>query len=282
LAAVRTAFQGLVPAISSVFSTFSSFDSGISKVKAITGATTEQITKLREQAKLLGQTTFFTASQVANAQMFLGMAGFDPEKIQAALPDVLNLALAGDMDIGMAADIATNISTPFKIAANDLSRVNDVLAKSATTSNTNVQELGQAFKYAAPAAAAAGQAIEECGAAFSILANNGIKADMAGTSVRMMLIKLADSGIQKKLKETFNIDVTDSAGNMRSLMDILREFKTATDGLGQTAQMSAFYDIFEQRAGTAAVVLGKAGNAGEKSHRKSRNKQHKSVIGKVW
>jgi TP901 family phage tail tape measure protein len=59
--------------------------------------------------------------------------------------------------------------------------------------------LGQAFKYAAPAAAAAGQSIEECGAAFSILANNGIKADMAGTSLRMMLMKLSDKGIQDNL-----------------------------------------------------------------------------------
>ncbi|MDR1290099.1 MAG: phage tail tape measure protein, partial [Planctomycetaceae bacterium] len=169
---------------------FMSFDYNMSKVQAITGATAEQIAELREQAKLLGKTTFFTASQVADAQKFLAMAGFDPEKIKAALPNILNLALAGDMDIGMAADIATNISTPFKIAAQDLNRVNDVLAAVASSSNTNVLEMGQAFKYAAPAASAAGQSIEELGAAFAVLANNGLKADMAGTSVRMMLIKL--------------------------------------------------------------------------------------------
>ncbi|MDR0705886.1 MAG: phage tail tape measure protein [Planctomycetaceae bacterium] len=261
IAAMRATFQGITAPLRQAITAFSNFDYGMSRVQAITRATAEQIAVLREQAKQLGRTTFFTASQVADAQRFLAMAGFDPERIQAALPNVLNLALAGDMDLGIAADIATNISTPFRIAAEDLNRVNDVLARSATTSNTNVQELGQAFKYVAPAAAGAGQSIEECGAAFSILANNGIKADMAGTSLRMMLIKLADAGIQRKLKDTFNVDVTDSSGRMRSLMDILRELKSATSGLGQTGQMSAFYDIFEQRAGTAALVLGNAGNA---------------------
>jgi TP901 family phage tail tape measure protein len=79
----------------------------------------------------------------------------------------------------MVADIATNISTPFKIATDELNRVNDILARANTSSNTNVMELGQAFKYAAPVAAAAGQQIEHIGAALAILANNGIKADTA-------------------------------------------------------------------------------------------------------
>jgi TP901 family phage tail tape measure protein len=260
-AALRTTFQGALQPLTQMFSVFSSFEMAMSKVKAITGATADEIGRLREQAKELGKTTFFTASQVGDAQKFLAMAGFNPKQILDAIPDVLNLSLAGDMDLGMAADIATNISTPFKIAAQDLARVNDVLAKSATSSNSNVMELGQAFKYAAPAAAAAGQSIEECGAAFSILANNGIKADMAGTSVRMMLMKLADAGIQAKLKESFNIDVTDVTGKMKPLLTILNELKKAISGMGQTAQMSAFYDIFEQRAGTAALVLGNAGDA---------------------
>jgi uncharacterized membrane protein len=86
-AAAKVAFQSVITPFSRIFSVFSSFEMEMSKVKAITTATSEQVAKLRQQAKLLGQTTFFTASQVANAQMFLAMAGFDPEKIQAALPN---------------------------------------------------------------------------------------------------------------------------------------------------------------------------------------------------
>jgi TP901 family phage tail tape measure protein len=268
VAAMRIALQGLASPLQQVFATFTSFDFTMSKVQAITSATTEQIAKLREQAKELGRTTFFTSSQVGDAQKFLGMAGFSAEKIQAALPNVLNLALAGDMDIGVAADIATNISTPFNIAAKDLNRVNDVLAKIAVSSNTNVLEMGQAFKYAAPAAAAAGQSLEEVGAAFGILANNGLKADMAGTGVRMMLIKLADAGVQKHLKEAFNIDVSEN-GKIRDLMDVLRDIKEATSHLGNDEQISTLFQIFDARAGNAAVALSRAGDAIDEFRAKS-------------
>ena len=256
-AAFRVAFSGF----SAPLQVFAEFEAGVSKVKAIAGATSEQIAALREQAKQLGKTTFFTASQVSAAQKFLAMAGFNTEQIRSATPQVLDLALAGDLDLGLAADIATNISTPFKIAAKDLAFVNDILAKVSTSSNTNVLELGEAFKYVAPAASAAGQTIQELGAAMAILANNGIKADIAGTSLRMILIKLADAGIQAKLKEQFDVDATDLTGRMRPLLSILQDLKTATNGLAQTDQMSVFYDIFEQRAGTAALVLGNAGDA---------------------
>ncbi|MDR1493964.1 MAG: phage tail tape measure protein, partial [Planctomycetaceae bacterium] len=257
LVSIRAAIQPLA----NTASIFAGFESGMSKVQAITGATADQLTKLTEQAKALGKNTFFTASQVAEAQKFLGMAGFNPEQILAATPGMLDLALAGDMDLGMAADIATNISTPFGIAAERISEVNDVLAKAATSSNTNIQEMGQAFKYAAPAAAAAGQSIEECAAAMAILANNGIKADMAGTSVRMMLIKLADAGIQTKLKEQFDVDVTDAAGKIRPLISVLQEMQSKMSGMTDTQKLATFYDIFEARAGTAAIVLANSGDA---------------------
>jgi len=257
---IMTAGATAVP-LGAALKVFADFESQMSKVQSVTRATTEEIRKLRSQAIELGKTTFFTTSQVADAQKFLGMAGFRPEQIQAATPQVLDLALAGNMDLGTAADIATNISTPFRIAAEDLSRVNDVLAKAANSSNTNVMEMGQAFKYVAPAAAAAGQSLEECAAAMAILANSGMKGDMAGTGIRMMLTKLADTGIQKKLKESFDIDVSDQSGKMRPLLSILQDLKDATAEMGQTEAMGVFFDIFEARAGTAAITLANAGDA---------------------
>jgi TP901 family phage tail tape measure protein len=218
LGSARLAIQNVIQPLTQPLQVFAGFESGMAKVQAITGATADQLQKLTAQAKELGKNTFFNASQVADAQKFLGMAGFNPEQILAATPGMLDLALAGDMDLGQAADIATNISTPFGIAAERISEVNDVLAKAATSSNTNIIEMGEAFKYAAPAAAAAGQSIEECAAAMAIMANNGIKADIAGTSIRQMLIKLANTGVQEQLKEQFDIDVTDSAGKIRPLI----------------------------------------------------------------
>ncbi|MGL6197018.1 MAG: phage tail tape measure protein, partial [Thermoguttaceae bacterium] len=122
---------------------YANFESQMAKVAAITKATSGEVKNLREQAKLLGKTTFFSASQVADAQKFLGMAGFNAKDIEAGLPSVLNLALAGNIDIGQAADIASNISTPFGIAAKDIQRVTDLLATAATSSNTDVAQMGE-------------------------------------------------------------------------------------------------------------------------------------------
>jgi TP901 family phage tail tape measure protein len=257
LAGLRAGLHGITAPLRGVFTAFSGYDYTMSRVQAITQATAEQMTQLREQAKLLGRTTFFTTSQVAEDQKFLGMAGFNPNQIEAALPNVLNLALAGDMQIGEAADIATNISTPFKIAAEDLSRINDILAKAANSSNTNVHEMGEAFKYVAPVAAATDQSIEELGAAMAILANNGLKADMAGTSLRMMLMKLSDSGIQNNLLN-MGIDVKDAKGNLRPILDIINDIKNAT---APTDRAATFIDIFEARAGASALALAGSTNA---------------------
>jgi TP901 family phage tail tape measure protein len=166
----------------------------------------------------------------------------------------LNLALAGDMEIGEAADIATNISTPFKIAAEDLGRVNDVLAKAANSSNTNVHMMGEAFKYVAPVASATGQSIEEMASAMAILANNGIRADMAGTSLRMILLKLINSDIQKKISQ-YGVAIKDVHGNLRPILDILLDLNKATSNLDPTDQASIFEEIFESRAASSAIAV---------------------------
>jgi TP901 family phage tail tape measure protein len=152
LAAVRTTLSGALTPLTQVFDAFTRFDFGMSRVQSVTGATADEMINLREQAKLLGKTTLFSASQVADAQRFLGQAGFNGDQINKATPSVLNLALTDDLDLGTAAEIVANISVPFGIAADKLENLNDILAKTANVSTTGVRELGESFKYIAPVA----------------------------------------------------------------------------------------------------------------------------------
>ena len=123
--------------------TFSGFSDQMAKVKAVSGATNEQFEQLNETAKRLGATTSFTAKQVADGVGYLAMAGYNAEEAIAGIPAVLNLARAGAVDLGRAADIATDIGTAFGLSANESSRVADVLAKASTISNTNVEMMGE-------------------------------------------------------------------------------------------------------------------------------------------
>src|SRR5699024_449046 len=145
-----------------------------------------------KQARELGQTTQFTASQAADGMKYLAMAGLDANEIMAAMPGMLDLAVAGNLDLGTTADIASDTMAAFGLEASEATRVADVLAKTATSSNTNIEMLGDTMKYVAPVARTAGMSLEETSAMAGLLANVGIKSSQAGTTMKSMLLKLAN------------------------------------------------------------------------------------------
>src|SRR5699024_11844849 len=113
----------------------------------ISGATGSQMQILRDQAKDMGMTTRFSATEAAEGQEMLARAGFSTNEIVSALPPVLDLAAAGAVDLGDAADITSNILSGFGMEATETARVADILAQASADSNTDVQGLGEAFKY---------------------------------------------------------------------------------------------------------------------------------------
>jgi TP901 family phage tail tape measure protein len=132
------------------------FEAAMNRVAGITRATGVEFQQLENLAKELGATTQFSASQAADAMGFLAMAGFDTNQIISALPGTLELAAAGNLDLARAADIASNVLTGYGLQAEEVGRVNDVLALASISANTNVEQLGNAFKFVAPVASAMG------------------------------------------------------------------------------------------------------------------------------
>lgn len=182
---------GVSGAIGSVIRTNAEFGNSMSKVAAISGATGEELDKLRQTAKDMGATTMFSASQAADALGFLAMAGFNASEAMEALPDVLSLAAAGGMELAQAADIASNVLSGFGLAADEASRAADVLAVAASSTNTSVSQLGQAMSTAAPIAAALGVSMEETAAAIGVMSDAGIQGERAGTALRGVFASLA-------------------------------------------------------------------------------------------
>jgi phage-related tail protein len=117
------------------------FQKAMSNVGAIAGATGADFQKLEQQAVNLGSTTKFTAIEAAEGMSFLAMAGFETNEIVGALPGTLSLAAAGNLDLGTSADIVSNILQGFGANAEQTKRFVDVLAKTFTTSNTNLVQL---------------------------------------------------------------------------------------------------------------------------------------------
>jgi len=212
------------------------FDQTMTEVAGIMRATTAEMETLTAAARLMGETTEFTASQAGSALRFLGMAGFEAAEATQALPGVLDLATAGTLDLGRAADIASNALTAMKLPVRELSRVNDVFIGTITRSNVNMEMMAESFKYSAPVAKAFGYSIEERSGMIGMLGSAGIQGSMAGTQLAMAFQKANDIAAEFGYESADLLDVLEAMG---------REGRTAAD----------IMDLFGLRAGRAALIL---------------------------
>lgn len=233
------------------------FQTSMNKVGAITGATGEEFKKLEAQAKQLGATTQFSASQSAEAMTFLGMAGLNTKEIMTALPQTLQLAAAGGLDLATAADIATNIMTSMGKKASDLTKINDILAKAQSRSNTNIEQLAEAFRPVAPIADTLGVSVSQLTAMLGKMADAGERGSIAGTLLRNALLVIANpSAKARKIFQALNIDVSKFVTKSGKLKDIPLLLKQLKDS-GATA--SQIMQAFGERGGRAIALLLKEG-----------------------
>lgn len=242
------------------------FDTTMSKVQALTGLDKgdEQLAALRAQARKLGAETMFSAGDAASGQAFLAMAGFTPKAIQDAMPGLLDMAKAGDMDLGRTADIASNILGGFRIDPSQMGNVADVLTKAFTTSNMSLEMLGDTMKYVGPVAASAGMGLEQAAAMAGLLGNVGIQSSQAGTTLRAMLLRLAAPvGPAEKAMKKLGIRAKDSAGNIRDITAVLGDVAKATEKMGSGTRLEYLKAIFgEEPAAGMAELINQAGAGG--------------------
>ncbi|MDD7462880.1 MAG: phage tail tape measure protein, partial [Anaerococcus sp.] len=242
--------------------TASDFDSGMAKVKAVSGATGSDFDALREKAREMGAKTKFSASEAAEAMNYMAMAGWKSKDMISGIEGVMNLAAASGEDLATTSDIVTDALTAFGLKAEDSSHFADVLAAASSNANTNVSLMGETFKYAAPIAGTLGYSVEDTAVAIGLMANAGIKGSQAGTALRSGLTRLASP-----TKEVINgmsmlgLSIEDVQG--LSLDETLSTFRAAFANLDGTQKAQAASMIFGKNAmsGMLAII-----NASEKDY----------------
>ena len=171
--------------------------------------------EMSEAALHYGETTEWTATQAAESLKYLSMAGLTAEESLDALSGTLDLATAGQIGLGEAADIATNILKQMGLETKELSRVNDALVTVQASSNTTIREAADAWIYAGTKAQAFGVQVEELGAMIGVLADAGIKSTMSGTTLRQAMVKLLDPTKEStEILEKYNIQITNADGSL--------------------------------------------------------------------
>lgn len=260
------------------------FDKGMSNVAAVSGATTEELGKMREAAISWGEKTVYTATEASDALYYMGLAGWGTNESIAGLGPVLNLAAAGDLELGRTSDIVTDAMTSMKLAAGELNKdgientihFTNSLAAAMSNSNTDVDQMGEAFKYVAPLAGALGYDINDLSLALGLMANVGVKGTQAGTGLRQALKNLIaptdkaqdymdkfgvslydDTGKAKdmrtfmeELRGTFgdlSVDIYDSNGELKSAEQIMEEYGHSLPTT-QQEKLNAIVEIFGTRA----------------------------------
>lgn len=246
------------------------FDKSMSQVAATMGKTVDEIGELRDFAQDMGRTTAFSATQAADALNYMALAGYDADTSMAMLPNVLNLAAAGDMDLARASDMVTDTQTAFGISLERTSQMVDEMAKAASTGNTSVEQLGDAFLTVGGLAAElnggfvtlddgtvqAVDGVQELEIALTAMANAGVKGSEAGTHMRNMLLKLSSPSAEgTKALEAMGVAVFDAEGNMRSLSDVFGDLSGALGEMTQEQKIQTISDLFNTRDLASAEAL---------------------------
>ena len=284
-AAIGVATTAVVGIGTSAVKAGSTFDQAMGTVAATLGTTTEEMQEnigevdtayghfkgtLRDFAQFMGSNTTFTATQAAQALNYMALAGYNTEKSMKMLPSVLSMAAAGSMDLALASDMITDSQMALGISFERTQQMVDEFAKAASSGNTNVQQLGEAFLRVgalaretnggfitmADGTQVAVDNIQELEIAFTALANRGIKGAEAGTHMRNMLLKLSNPTKDgAEALEKMGVQVFDTEGKMRGLSEIFGDLSAVMETMTQQEQLNVIGDLFNTRDMASAEGL---------------------------
>lgn len=244
--------QPLTDAGKAAYTVAADFDSNMSAVQAITGATGDQFTSLRDTAIQLGKDTVFSSSEVSDAMIEMGKAGWSSQQIIDGMSGVLDAASASGENLGTVSTIVADAITTFGLSANDSAHVADVLTQAANDGTISISDLGESLKYIGPVASTLGFSFEDTNTALLAMSKSGIKASQAGTSLRGLMDNLVNptDKAATALKE-LGIETTNADGTFKSLDDILGQMRGSMSGMTE-----------EQKAYYASVIAGRTGMSG--------------------
>lgn len=208
------------------------FEASMSKVAATSGAAAEDLERLKTEAIRVASTSKFTASDAAEALNYMAMAGWKTTDMVAGLEGIMKLAEATGTDLAVTSDIVTDGLSAFNMTAEDSGHFSDVLAVASANANTNVEMMGETFKYAGTMAGALGYSVEDVAIASGLMANRSIKASQAGTSMAAIFTRLATNtnGATDALTD-LGVAFFNSDGSARDLNSVMKDIRKATKNM---------------------------------------------------
>lgn len=238
------------------------FDKSMSQVAATMGTTVDQIQDLSNFAMEMGATTAFSAQQAADGLNILAMSGLNAQEQMATLPEVLNLAASGGLDLATAASYVTGAVKGWGDSFSNSAKYTDMIATGAAKANTNVNQLGLALSDSAATASSYGQTAEGTTLALLRLAEQNVTGAEAATALnRAMMDLYTPTDSAKKALDKLGVSAYDSTGKARPLNDVIDDLTVAMDGMSdaeKNATKNAIFSTFGLQAYNKMTVSTKA------------------------
>lgn len=243
---------------------YADFDKQMSSVQAATHATGGEMSQLRELAIKAGADTSYSAKEAAQGIEELSKAGIENTDImKGGLTGALNLAAAGGLAVGEAAEFAASAMTQFQLQGKDIPHIADLLAAGAGKAQGSVRDMGLALSYAGVPAAAMGVSIEQTTGTIALFAKSGIIGEKAGTALRAMLVSMANPAEKTaNLMGELGISFKDTEGRFIGLDGAAEVLRERLAGLTEMERNAALAQIFGNEALGAAMSLYEAGADG--------------------
>jgi TP901 family phage tail tape measure protein len=223
------------------------FEESMSKVKAMSGATGEEMVLLEKAARDAGASTSKSAKDAADALGFMALAGWDSATSMEALMPVLRLSEAGNIDLAKASSLVTDSMSAMGLTTQELPGYLDIVAQTARSSNTDIDQMAEAYLKVGGTLRGLGVSLEESALALGLLANSGIKGSEAGTALNAVMTNItAPTGRAKQALEELGFSAFDSQGNFKGLENVLFDLKDKLAGMTE-----------EQRNTYLAMIGGK-------------------------
>lgn len=225
------------------------FEKQMSVNSAISEANGKQMAALEKQSIKLGQATFYSAKQAAEAQGELIKGGLSVKQtLGGGLAAALSLAEAGELDLATAAETTVNAMKLFNLEGKEASSVADMLSTAANKTTADVTDFAEALKYGGSAAKLAGYSLNETVTGLEALAESGVKGTMAGTTFKTALIQLLkpttkQSTVQKEL----GLQILTSNGHLKNAAELSKELRIATEGMTKAERTKALATLGGQR-----------------------------------
>lgn len=254
--------------------TASDFEASMSQVQATMGITKDTTSLLNGElvnttdalanlAQEMGAKTAFSASEAGDALNYLALAGYNTQQMADVLPIVLNLASAGALGLASASDMVTDAMSALGLETSDAEVMVDQMAKTASSSNTSVAQLGEAILTIGATAKGLKGGTTELNTALGLLANNGIKGSEAGTKLRNIILSLQNpTDDASELMKELGVQVYDSEGKMRGLEEILGDLNKSMDGMKDSNKSAIISTLFNKAdLASAQALLSNVGDA---------------------